>query len=92
MTAKEMPPWTALVTPFKTAHKNHDCSDHPTESAQKLFATLQARAALAGVVLLASTNDNGAPVYMVSRWALTRELPDLAAVQAWLDRVTGGAR
>jgi len=84
-----------LVTPA-TAHKTHDCADHSTESAQKTgtsdrkrFLTLQARAALAGVMLIASTNDNGAPVYIVNRCALRRELPDLHAVEYWLRPVAG---
>ncbi len=57
---------------------------------QKRLATLTARAALAGVVLHAIENDYGATVYIVTRWAMTRELADLNAVEAWLDRVTGG--
>ena len=32
MTAKEMPPWTALVTSPKMAHKNHDCCDLFTDA------------------------------------------------------------
>ena len=56
----------------------------------KRLATLTAACALAGVTMIASTDDRGRPTYIVSRWALTRELPDLDAVEAWLDRVTGG--
>ena len=55
----------------------------------KQYATLRARCALAGVVLHQIENDHGKTVYIVSRWALTRELPDLDAVAAWLDCVTG---
>ncbi len=55
----------------------------------KRLATLRARAALAGVSLFALENDHGKTVYIVSRWALTRELPDLEAVEAWLEKVTG---
>jgi len=84
-----------LVTPT-TAHTAHDCANHSTGTAQKTgtsdrkrFLTLQARAALAGVMLIASTNDNGAPVYIASRWALCRELPDLDAAEHWLGMVTG---
>ena len=55
----------------------------------KQFATLQARCALAEVALHQLENDHGQKVYVVSRWALTHELPDLDAVASWLDRVTG---
>ena len=55
----------------------------------KRFENLRARAALAGVVLLQSTDDRGLPVYVLTRWALTQSLPDLDAVTAWLDRVAG---
>ncbi len=56
----------------------------------KRLATFRARAALAGVTLHALDNDYGKTVYIVSRWAMTRELADLDAVENWLDRVTGG--
>ena len=58
-------------------------------STNKLFATLQARCALAGATLHQLQNDHGSTVYIVSRWALTRELADLESVGVWLDRVTG---
>lgn len=61
----------------------------PAENLGKRFATLQARCALAGVSLHQLENDRGNVVYIVSRWALTRELADLDAVANWLDRVTG---
>lgn len=54
----------------------------------KQYATLRARCALAGVVLHQIENDFGKTVYIVSRWALTRELSDLESVAAWLDCVT----
>ena len=59
------------------------------ESAGKWFATLQARCALAGISLHELDNDHGDTVYIVSRWALTRELSNLDAVASWLDRVQG---
>ena len=58
-------------------------------TADKQFATLQARCALAEVALHQLENDHGQKVYVVSRWALTHELQDLDAVASWLDRVTG---
>ena len=55
----------------------------------KQLATLQARCALAEVSLHQLENDHGQKVYIVSRWALTHELPNLDAVASWLNRVTG---
>lgn len=57
---------------------------------QKRLATLRARAALAGVVLHDIEGDFGKTIYIVSRWALTRELDSLDAAEAWLKKVTGG--
>jgi len=57
----------------------------------KAFATLQARAALAGVVLHRLEDDRGREVFVVSRWAMTRQLDSLQEVDAWLTRVTGKA-
>lgn len=56
----------------------------------KQFETLRAECALAGVALVASHDEHNRTVYVVSRWALTKELPDLEAVRAWLVRVRGG--
>jgi len=55
----------------------------------KDLATLRAQCALAGVALVESRDERGRTVYIVSRWALTKELPDLEAVRVWLARVTG---
>jgi hypothetical protein len=55
----------------------------------KQFATLQARAALAGVQLLRSTDDRGREVFVASRWALTAQFASLAEVEAWLQRFGG---
>ena len=56
---------------------------------QKQLATVRAQCALAGVTLHPLENDHGKTVYIVSRWALTRELESLEAVSAWLARVVG---
>lgn len=61
----------------------------PAESTGKRLATFRARCALAGVALHQIENDHGKTVYIVSKWALTRELADLEAVSAWLEKVTG---
>ena len=55
----------------------------------KRLATLTARAAPVGIVLHSIDGDDGRPLYIASRWALTRSFSDLGEVDAWLTRVTG---
>lgn len=50
----------------------------------KAFSSLQARCALAGVVLAAIRNDSERWAYVVTHGAYTRELESLEAVEAWL--------
>lgn len=60
-----------------------------TTHPDKRFATAQARAALMGATLHLIEDDRGDDVFIVTKWALTRELRDLDAVESWLDRVEG---
>lgn len=60
-----------------------------TTHPDKAFATLRARAALQGVTLYRTEDERGIERFIVSKWALTRELTDLQAVEAWLDRLEG---
>ena len=78
-----------LDTPSTALTKSNTAIVTPAENLGKHYATQQARCALAGVSLHRLENDHGKTVFIVSKWALTRELPDLDAVSAWLDRVTG---
>lgn len=55
----------------------------------KVFATLQARCALLGVALQRSTDDAGREVFIVSKWALCRQLDTPAAVERFLRQVGG---
>jgi hypothetical protein len=55
----------------------------------KRLSTLTARCASDGATFFRIENDHGQTVYIVSSWALNRELPDLDAVECWLDNVTG---
>jgi len=71
---------------------NTNGADFPTTAAQgKEFATLGARAALAGITLHSLDNDYEKTVCIASPWAMTRELADIGAIEIWLDRVTGGS-
>ena len=61
-----------------------DCADAAAQ--RKRFNTLRARLALAGWVL-ATTPDSPHGAFTVSRWAMARDLVDLAAVQAFSAQV-----
>ena len=56
---------------------------------RKRLATLAARAALSGVTLHHIEGDFVPDLFIVSRWALTREFTNLDDVEAWLDMITG---
>ena len=56
---------------------------------QKRLATLTARAALAGIAMHHIEGDFVPDIFLVTKWALTREFTDLDAVERWLDMVTG---
>lgn len=55
----------------------------------KRYENCRARCALAGVALVRSTDDRDRPVYVVSRWGLTKQLDSVEAVERWLEMVTG---
>jgi len=61
----------------------------PVTANDKAVATLIARAALVGVVLAPSTDDQDRPVFIASRWGLTRQLDSAEAVEQFL-RLVGG--
>lgn len=58
-------------------------------AAAKLFATLQAHAAMNGITVLQSTDDHDRPIYVATRWALCKHFNTLAALHDWLEQVTG---
>lgn len=62
----------------------------PTLTQSKALDTLRARCALAGVALHVTTDDHGKPLFVVSRWSLTRSISSIEELAAWVDRVTGG--
>ena len=57
----------------------------PTQS--KTFATLRARAAMAGFSLCTMTETDGLCFYLLSRWGMSRPLADLGAVVVFLRQV-----
>lgn len=61
----------------------------PAAIGEKEFRTQQARAACAGVLLHQLEGDFGTPIYIATRWALTKQFDHLSEVGVWLDRVIG---
>jgi hypothetical protein len=51
------------------------------------FATAQARSALAGIVLAATEDDHGRPLFVASRLAMIKAFCNLDEVGAWLDDI-----
>lgn len=74
----------ATVRGTRDTHGNSRwCGD-----AGKAYATLRARLELAAFTLHPAHLEQGAATaYIVTRWALSRTLPDLAAVAAFLEQV-----
>lgn len=58
-------------------------------SQQKLFATLQARAALRGIVLVESHTETGSVEWIASKHAMTKAFSSLAEVDSWMLMVEG---
>lgn len=71
-----------------TAKTPHEIADAPGMDTKR-FATLRARAALAGVELHRSTDDHDRPLYCAVKWAMVRHLSSLDEVAAWLAQVDG---
>lgn len=55
----------------------------------KPIDTIRARCALAGITLHVTEDDLGKPLFIASRWAMTRSFSSAEEVEAWLARVTG---
>lgn len=81
-----LPQIIEALTPYADAAK---AGDDATNRA-KLFASLRARAAIAGVELYAAEEPTGKPVFVCVKWAETASFANLAEVAAWLDRIDGG--
>ncbi len=53
----------------------------------KRFATLQAAAGMRGIAVYRLTPEDGAEGYRVQWYGMHRDVPDLAALRALLDRM-----
>lgn len=54
---------------------------------RKRLDTAKARCALWGGTLSVTDDDGGRPLYVVSRWALTRSFNSLPELEAWPQQV-----
>jgi hypothetical protein len=66
-----------------------DLLDAVKEVQGKRLANLGARCALVGVELYAIESDDGAPLYVGSKWALCRHMRHLDEVAAWIAQIDG---
>lgn len=55
----------------------------------KTVATLKARAALAGVVLHTLEDDAGMPLFIATKWSLTKQMGTVDEVEHFLQRIGG---
>lgn len=62
-------------------------ADQLRDALAKREATLTARACLIGAVVTPVKDDRGGPAWIISRWALTRELSTLDELDALLTRM-----
>lgn len=56
------------------------------------LSTLRARCALLGIVLTDTEDDHGRPLFVATRWAMTRAFSNLDEVGQWLDQIGEGDR
>lgn len=56
----------------------------------KRLETLRARCALLGVVLTEIEDDQGRPLFVATRWSMTRAFASLGEVGQWLDHIGEG--
>lgn len=74
-----------IVAPSGLGHMIDDRTTTRAEvERDKLIATLKARCALAGYAMFVIQATGGGSAFLVQRWDRTRELPDVAAVEAFL--------
>lgn len=55
----------------------------------KEFESLRARCSLAGVASPVTEDDRGQPMYVVTRWNLSRTFVSVQELGQWLDRLVG---
>ena len=54
---------------------------------EKRFATIRAELALKGFALVRGEDDAGRPLYIVSKWAMTRQLSGLPELERFAEQV-----
>jgi hypothetical protein len=86
--AKEPPDWGPGV---ETESAGTSVADKPVFSTEaKRFATLRAKCALAGWSLIEPRPASQPAAFLATRWGMARSLPDLDAVEAFLEQIGAG--
>lgn len=75
----------------QTVHNESVGQTAPARDADKAFADLRARLALAGHTLHRTHPADGPQAFYVERWGMVRHLPTLEHVRAFLKQI-GGAQ
>ncbi len=57
----------------------------------KAFQTIRARCALLGIVMAITGDDHGRPLYVATRWAMTKAFSSVEEVASWLSGIEGGS-
>lgn len=60
-----------------------------TPADRKRAETCKARAALAGFVVHEIEGDDGSPLFVLTRWAMTRAFDNLGELERAIDRIEG---
>lgn len=58
-------------------------------STDKKYPSLRDQCSINHITLIASSDDRGQPIYIATRWGLSRTFVALEDVHHWLSRVTG---
>lgn len=64
----------------------HSTCTEASARERKRIDTARARVALWGGTLVTTDGDDGQPLYIITRWSLTRSFTSVAEVEAWLQR------
>lgn len=79
------------VQPASIVGKTPDEAREAARMDEKHIATLKARCALLGIQLYVTTDADGRPTFVVTKWAMCRELHSVQEVEEFIG-LAGGPR
>ena len=74
---------------FSATTTKHEAKHSVFPDESKVFATLQAKFAIAGHTLYRTVNADGTTLYLAGKWGYFREIKGLEAVAAFLAMIGG---